>query len=297
MPESAANPVYANVAFLRIPRFDALPVAEQASLKEKLEARARAALAGLAPAERVVLDSDDGLAVILFGDPALALDTAQALHARGEPALQVGLNYGPLALTSRGAEACVYGDGLTAAAAAARFAGPDRLLVTQDFAKALAGVDPARAEGLSAAGDFTDTRVRLHSLYAPDPRAGPARARRAVVQTLAGVAVILALGAAGRYAHQVYFAPEPALVSFAIKPRGEIYVDGVARGRTPPLMRLELPAGRHVVSVRHPGFAPLELTVNLKAGEQMTVRHTFAAPRQEPKGSFWRELRRKFWGS
>lgn len=297
MPDSAANPVYANVAFLRIPRFDARPVVEQAELKEKLEARARAALAAVAPGERVVLDSDDGLAVVMFGDPARALDTAQDLNARGGPALQVGLNYGPLALTSRGAEARVYGDGLTAAAAAARFAAPDRLLVTQDFARALAGADPARAAGLAAAGDFTDTRVRLHSLYAPDPAALAVRARRTFVRTVAGVAAILALGVAARYAHQVYFAPEPAVVSFAIKPRGEVFVDGVARGRTPPLTLLEVPAGRHVLTVRHPGFAPYELTVDLKAGEQMSVAHTFAAARPEPKGGFWRELRRKFWGS
>ena len=211
-----------------------------------------------------MLDSDDGLAVILFGDPVRALDTAQDLQSRGQLALQVGLNYGPLALTSRGAEARVYGDGLTAAAAAARFAGPDRLLVTQDFAKALAGVDPARAESLSAAGDFTDTRVRLHSLYAPDPRAGPARARRAVVQTLAGVAAILALGAAGRYANQVYFAPQPALVSFAIKPRGEVLRR--RRGARHARRRscdLELfPRAGTWSSVRQSGrSAPLELTV------------------------------------
>ncbi len=297
MPEPVANPVYANVAFLRIPRFDARPVVEQAALKERLEARARAALANVAPAERVVLDGDDGLAVVMFGDPVRAFDTIQSLHARGGSALQVGLNYGPLALTSRGPEARVYGDGLGAAAAAARFAAPDRLLVTQDFARALAGADPARAAELAAAGEFTDTRVRLHSLYAPDPAAGRARARRTLVQVVAGVVAILALGAAARYAREVYFAPEPALVAFAIKPRGEVYVDGVARGRTPPLTLLKVPAGRHLVSVRNPGFAPLELSVDLKAGQQLTITHTFAAARQEPKGGFWRELRRKFWGS
>lgn len=297
MPDSNANPVYANVAFLRIPRFDARPVAEQAALKEKLEARTRDALAKVALEDRVVLDCDDGLALVLFGDPARALDTAEDLHARGDPALQLGLNYGPLALTSRGPEAHVYGDGLTAAAAAARFAAPDRLLVTQDFAKALAGSDPARAAGLAAAGDFTDTRVRLHSLYAHDPAAGAAGRRRALARTAAGVAAILVLGMAARYAHLVFFPPQPALVALAIKPRGEVYVDGVARGRTPPLTLLEVPAGRHVLTVRHPGFAPLELTVNLKAGERMTVAHTFATTRQEPKGGFWRELRRKFWGS
>src|SRR3974390_642095 len=95
----AANPVYANVAFLRIPHFDSRSVVEQASMKEKVEARAREAIASLAPSGRVVLDAEDGLAMIFFGEPAQALRVAESLNAPGvEPALQTGLNYGPLAL-------------------------------------------------------------------------------------------------------------------------------------------------------------------------------------------------------
>ena len=179
-----ATPTSANVAFLRIPQFATLPVSEQASLKERLEGRARSAIAGLAPDERAMLDADDGLAIVLFCEPARALDIAQALHGSApEAPLQAGLNYGPLALTSRGGDARVFGDGLSAAAAAARFASPERLLVTHDFAKALRSRDPARAADLATAGDFTDTRVRLHSFYTPDPAArlaappAPARLR------------------------------------------------------------------------------------------------------------------------
>ena len=64
---NAANPVYANVAFLRIPQFDLRSVTEQAALKEKVEARAREAISAVARIDRVVLDADDGLAIILFG--------------------------------------------------------------------------------------------------------------------------------------------------------------------------------------------------------------------------------------
>jgi hypothetical protein len=58
-----------------------------------------------------------------------------------------------------------------------------------------------------------------------------------------------------------------------------------------------------VVSVRHPGFAPLELAVDLKAGEEMKITHQFgstARPRPRPeqrRGGFWSELRRKLGGS
>lgn len=225
-----ALPVHANVAFLRIPQFDTRAVAEQASLKEKLEVRMQEALAALPAADRIVLDADDGLAVVLFGDPARALRVAQAMRAADSTLpLQAGLNYGPLALTTNGTEARVFGDGLSAAAAAARFASPERLLLTQDFANALRHRHPERAAELAEAGDFTDTRVRMHSFYTPDPRKGIARRRRLLAYGVGGVAAILLLGVAGREARRILFPPLPAVLKLLIKPRGEIFIDGVSR--------------------------------------------------------------------
>jgi PEGA domain-containing protein len=292
----AAHPVPAHVAVLRLPEFDARPVGEQAALKDGLERWAREALGRVAEADRLVLDADDGLAVVLFGDPARALDLVQALHAGAPTDLQVGLNHGPLALTSRGRDGRVYGDGLSAAAAAARFASPTKILITQDFAHCLEAHAPARAAELGPAGDFTDSRVRLHSLYTPDPTRRATRRRRFLRQAVLGVAAILLLGVAARFMGQWLFPAQPAIVTLAIKPRGDVFVDGIARGRTPPLQRLEVAAGRHVIAVRHAGFSPLELTLTLKAGEQVTVAHTFAAARPAPRPDFWRDLRRRFGG-
>ena len=115
----AAKPVFANVAFLRIHAFDARPVGEQASLKEALVRRTREAIASLDPAERVVLDAEDGLALVLFGEPGKALAAARALQKGGDVPLQIGLNFGPLALASEGAGERVFGEGLNSAAAAA----------------------------------------------------------------------------------------------------------------------------------------------------------------------------------
>ncbi|HSN19524.1 MAG TPA: PEGA domain-containing protein [Usitatibacter sp.] len=292
-------PAHATVAFLRISRFAGRSVGEQAALKGDLEARAREAIARLPEADRAVLDVDDGLALVLFGDPSRALDVVESLEARSVDPLHVGLNYGPLALTGKGPDGRVIGDGIAAAAAAARFATSERPLATHDFLRALASGDPSRAAGFSPAGDFTDTRVRMHSLYAADPAKVAARRRHMLRRTALGVAAALLLGVSVRFALQRFFPPEPALVSLAIKPRGEVFVDGVSRGRSPPLARLELEAGRHVLSVRHPGFAPYEVSLDLQPGERATVAHTFVAPRQESqKGrGFWRDLRRRFWGS
>ena len=299
MPESAANPVYANVAFLRIPRFDARPVAEQAALKEKLEARARAALAGVAPDERVVLDSDDGLAVILFGDPARALDTAQALHvarpagAAGGPQLRAARAHLARRRGARVRRRAHRGGG----GGAVRRAGP-----------------PARDPGFrqGARGSRPGARCRASRRPAtspirgcacirstrPIPAPAPARARRALVQTLAGVAAILALGAAGRYANQVYFAPQPA--------RGLLRHQAARRG-----LRRRRGARTHAAAhaprgARGPARgerAPSGLRAARAHGGPQGRRADDGEPRvrraarQEPKGGFWRELRRKFWGS
>ncbi|MEP7069043.1 MAG: PEGA domain-containing protein [Usitatibacter sp.] len=291
---TASTPVYANVAFLRIPRFSSRPVGEQASLKEQLESRARLAIESIPAADRAVLDAEDGLAIVLFGDAARALDVAQVVHAASiDSPLQAGLSYGPLALTSRGSDGRVLGDGLTAAAAAARFATPEKLLVTGDFAKALQRAHPARAAALATAGDFTDTRVRLHSFYTPDAKLGSVYRRRLLAYGAGGVTGILLLGIAGREAAKRLFPPLPAVVRLTVRPRGEIVVDGVSRGMAPPLHEIEVAAGKRVVQIRNPGYPPLEITLDLKPGERTTIAHTFTRPQTQPKPDFWRDFKKK----
>jgi hypothetical protein len=297
MPE-AASPIAAHVAFLRIPGFDGRSVAEQASLKDRLEGRVRAAIASIDESDRVVLDAEDGVALLLFGDPARALRIAQSL--RGEEAfMQVGLNHGSVARTADEGGA-VFGDGLAAAATAARFASPERILVTEEFRRRLEASSPELADDLVSAGEFSDTRLRQHLLFTPDPRRGAERRRRYLLRLVGGVVAILILGIAARESARWLFPPKPAVIVLAVKPRGEVFLDGVAKGRTPPLTRLEVPAGHHVVSIRNPGFAPLQITLNLQAGEETTITHTFLARRpaetREPPG-FWRDLKRRFGGS
>ncbi|MGE0355725.1 MAG: PEGA domain-containing protein [Burkholderiales bacterium] len=286
------SPVFANIAFLRIPRFGEHSVAEQAALKDRLEARVRAAIAGIAPADWIVLDATDGLALVLFGEPARALDLAQSLRAGDEPP-QVGVNHGPIAVTARDAGGLVFGDGLSAAATAAGFATGERLLVTAPFAKMLEVTRPDRAAELAPAGEFTDARVRLHAFYTPEPQRRVARRNRLAAYALAGILAILLLGLAGREVNRRYFPPRPAVVEFEIKPRGDVVIDGFTHGRTPPLREVELPPGRHHIQVRHGNAPPFDVRVSLEPGERMTVTHTFAGERPATTpASLWRDLRR-----
>jgi hypothetical protein len=290
-----ANPVFANIAFLRIAGFAGRGVQEQARLKGSLEARLRVAIEGLPAADRIVLDAPDGMALVHFGAPARALDIVQGLcAAEGEEPLKAGLNHGPIAVTARDAGAMVFGDGISSAATAAGFAPGGRILVTAPFAKMLEASQPDRAAALAPAGEFTDARVRLHAFYTPEPQRLIARRNRLAAYALVGMLAILLLGVIGREVNSRFFPPRPAVVEFDVKPSGEVIIDGVARGRTPSGLReVELPPGRHQIRVLSGRYPPLDLKVSLEPGERMTVTHSFTGERTDRKpGGFWRDLRR-----
>jgi eukaryotic-like serine/threonine-protein kinase len=67
------------------------------------------------------------------------------------------------------------------------------------------------------------------------------------------------------------------VVQLAISPWGQVEVDGVAAGITPPLSRLTLPAGKHQVVVRNDEFPPLSVTVTVDEDKPVTLRHRFGS--------------------
>ena len=294
-----ANPVHACVAVARIPQFEELPVVEQAQQKEQLEARVLGALGHVKADDRVVLDGEDGVALVLFGDIERALDVAVALQgsSSGSP-VQVGVNYGPLALTGTGPDARVFGDGLAEAASAAKFATPERLLVTERFAKALQAASPDRATELVPAGDYTDTRVRQHHFLTPDRERRAMLRRRLTMYAAGGAIVILLIGVLGRDIYQPMFRSRPAVVKLDVKPRGEVFVDGVSVGRIPPLTEIQVAPGQRRIQVRERGYRPYEGTFEFKPGQRHTITHALARIPDPPKKSqepdFWRDLRKKF---
>ncbi|WP_329957673.1 PEGA domain-containing protein [Bordetella petrii] len=60
-----------------------------------------------------------------------------------------------------------------------------------------------------------------------------------------------------------------------VRPWGEILVNGVSRGVTPPLKTLRLPPGKYSVTVRNSAQAPYRTTLEVRAGKPAMITHVF----------------------
>ena len=320
MPEPVSLAATASVIFIRIPGFTRKPVAEQAQLKGLLDELVERAVVPLAPRQRIVLDATEGAAIVLPGFTGIALGTARRMqHAAAQTPFCIGVDHGPLQVREdvHGVTTLV-GDGLAAAVTVAEFAQPGQVLASRAFREALAKAAPESAAELRKAGDFTDSRVRNHELFAFDPKADARQRRRWLFAALSGAGLILALGAGGRAIRQEIIASQqPAILVLDIKPSGYVLIDGVQAGNSPPLAQVPVKAGPHTIEVRNTDLPPLKLQLTLVAGERMTVSHTFvlpppppppppkpvikpAKPRPQPQQqperplSFWEKVKRTF---
>jgi hypothetical protein len=212
-------------------------------------------------------------------DPAGALDIAErwlGATAAGVP-VAIAINHGAIRLAGdQGDQQGLIGDAIGTAAAIAHFAGAARLFVSRAFRDALAEIDPGRAAGLKPAGVFTDANVRTHELLTPVPGA---RSRRRRILAAVGVTLAFGLGAAlvafQAELRREYHRGKPAWLGFDIRPQGEVIVDSVYRGPSPPLATLRLEPGIHEVEIRRKNFPPFRTSIELEPGRPATIVHSF----------------------
>ena len=292
MNDPSILPTLASVIFARITEFARRPVAEQARLRAQLEAALAVVLIDIPPRTRVILDAPDGIAIAVLDAPATALDIAErwrSVYSAGVP-VAIAINHGAvrMAADDSGQQGMI-GDAVGTAAALAHFAGPSRLFVSRSFRDALADVQPARAVCLRPAGVFTDANVRTHELFAPDPGA---MFRRRKVIAAAGAAAIFVV-AIGIFVlrdaiHQQFRGDEAAILAFEIDPEGDVLVDRIPRGKSPPLKELVLNPGSHNIEVRRKNYPPFRSYVELEPGRRTTIEIAFE---QGEDRSFFHRLR------
>ena len=70
-------------------------------------------------------------------------------------------------------------------------------------------------------------------------------------------------------------AQEKVPIALAVSPWGEVIVNGVNVGVSPPLTSVEVPAGRVTVEIRNPGFPSHVETLEASAGQPLRIKHRF----------------------
>jgi serine/threonine-protein kinase len=69
--------------------------------------------------------------------------------------------------------------------------------------------------------------------------------------------------------------PKDGTLRLAIRPWGEIYVDGALKGVSPPMTRLALPEGTYQIEVRNPGGPSYTRQIEVRSGQSVEVGHRF----------------------
>ncbi|MDG9926937.1 MULTISPECIES: serine/threonine-protein kinase [unclassified Pseudomonas] len=64
-------------------------------------------------------------------------------------------------------------------------------------------------------------------------------------------------------------------LALRIQPWGEIWVDGVKRGVSPPLQEIQLPAGARTIEIRNPSFPSQSRKLDVPANRRVTLQHSF----------------------
>jgi hypothetical protein len=80
----------------------------------------------------------------------------------------------------------------------------------------------------------------------------------------------------------------PATLTLDIRPSGEIYVNGALKGKSPPLKKIQLPAGKHQIEIRSGKHKPMQTDLLVAEGEELAVQHSFVSA--QPQKGFWKGL-------
>jgi hypothetical protein len=278
---------HASVVFLKVHDFTQQVIAEQARLEARLREIVQNALSALRDDQRIVLDAPGGIAVVVLANPEGALHFAWRAAAERDLDFSVGLAHGPVRIAP-GPLHVVYGDALLTAEAVARATEGGNVSAAREFRDAIARANPGMRRLLTRIGSAVDAHDRAHEMFRADR--GSVDSRQRTFYAIAGVmaAIVLAIGIGIRANRPPPPPPPPApeptpgALTFDIKPEGEVYIDGVLKGMSPPLKRIQLPPGKHVVEVRSGTMKPMSVDLAVGSGEEFAVQHTFVAPPPPP---------------
>ncbi len=174
MSERASRTFICSVLFLDIVEYSRKPVAEQIKLKDRFNALIASAIQEIPPADRIILDTGDGVAINFLGDPEDALFVAMSLRDAFAPDVnqppevpaRIGINLGPVRLVrDLNSRPNIIGDGINVAQRVMAFADTGQILVSRSYYEIVSHISEAYSRLFSYEGSRTDKHVREHEVY------------------------------------------------------------------------------------------------------------------------------------
>jgi hypothetical protein len=174
MPERANRTFICSVLFLDITEYSRKPVSEQIQLKDEFNTLIAEAIRDIAPNDRIILDTGDGVAINFLGDPEDALFVAMSLREAFAPRqdepprlpARIGINLGPVRLVrDLNGQPNIIGDGINVAQRVMGFAKPGQVLVSRSYFEVVSHISEGYAKLFHYEGSRTDKHVREHEIY------------------------------------------------------------------------------------------------------------------------------------
>lgn len=181
MIQYTGRTIIGSVVFLDIVEYSIETDARQMAMKRRLNEIIGEAVAGVAEAERIILDTGDGASICFLGDPEDALFVATAVNDavrketnEARQVLRIGINLGPIkAITDVNGHPNVVGDGINVAQRIMSFAADDEILVSRSYYEVVARLKEGNEQLFTYLGAKKDKHVREHQVYALSPDAPP----------------------------------------------------------------------------------------------------------------------------
>lgn len=171
--------IIATVVFADIASFSERSVVDQTTVKTDFNQVAARALQNVAEPDRLILDTGDGLAVCLFGDPADGLfvslemrDAYGSTRPVGTPdyEVRIGVNLGPIkVVTDLNSRYNAIGDGINVAQRLMGFASPGQVLCSRSYYEIVSRLSDDYSRLFEFLGVRHDKHVREHDVYEVRP--------------------------------------------------------------------------------------------------------------------------------
>jgi class 3 adenylate cyclase len=180
---SNSRTIVGSVVCVDLVGFSTRSVAQQGAIKSAFNQLLAEVIRRIPPADRLILDTGDGVAITFLGDPEGCLDVGlRLLDVMNDAAMRLGvsdpagrpvriaLNLGSLKLTEDlNGHPNIIGDGISVAERIVAFAQPGQIIASRSFQDAVSRISDGNAKLFRHEGVHADKDGREHHIYLVEP--------------------------------------------------------------------------------------------------------------------------------